>query len=152
MLKLFITKYIILLTPLIAASCAQIIKVLIKQKGQKLSLKDFFKFTYAGMPSGHSALMTSTTVIIGLTYGFSSAMFAFSFIIALIIINDAVRLRRYLGQHGEIINVLVKELKSDDILEKKYPHLLENIGHTPIQVFAGIGLGILVSVAMHFIF
>ena len=79
-------------------------------------------------------------------------IFAIEFVVlAIVIINDALRLRNYLGQHGEILNVLVKELKSDDLLEKRYPRLLEDIGHTFPQVLAGSGLGIVVATLIYWL-
>jgi len=150
-IKTFIHNFYILLTPFIAAGCAQIIKISIKQKGQKLKIKDFFKFTYSGMPSGHSALMLSCTTIIGLTQGFRSPLFAFTFIMTILTLNDAVRLRGYIGQHGEVLNDLVKDLKDDDYLDNRYPHLKEKVGHTPKQVLMGSLLGIFIAVVIYLI-
>jgi len=145
-------KLLILLTPFIAATIAQIIKISIKQKGQRLKIRDFLVFTYSGMPSGHTALMVSLAMIIGLTQGFHSPLFAVCFVLMIVIINDALRLRNYLGQHGEILNILVKELKNDELLEKRYPHLSENIGHTMNQVLAGAILGVLTSTVIYWLF
>ncbi len=151
LIKNFLHNYYILLTPFFAAGCAQIIKISIKQKGQKLKVKDFFKFTYSGMPSGHSALMLSAATIIGLTQGFKSPLFAFAFIMTILILNDAVRLRGYIGQHGEVLNELVKDLKDDDYLDNRYPHLKEKVGHTPKQVLMGSLLGIFIAIIIHLV-
>lgn len=151
-LKSLIKEYLILLTPFVAAGIAQVIKISIKQRGRQFRAKDFFKFTYSGMPSGHTALIVATVTIIGLTQGMASPMFAFSFVVAMVIINDAIRLRNYLGQHGEILNVLVKDLKDDNVLDEKYPKLLENIGHTPAQVIVGTLIGVVTALLMYFIF
>ncbi|MEI7452487.1 MAG: divergent PAP2 family protein [Candidatus Falkowbacteria bacterium] len=150
-IKNFFQHFYIFLTPFIAAAIAQVIKISIKQKGQKLKINDFLRFTYSGMPSGHSALMLAATTIIGLTQGFRSPLFAFAGMITILIINDAIRLRNYIGQHGEILNELVKDLKDDNYLDNKYPHLKENIGHTPIQVLMGGLLGIFVATVIYFI-
>jgi acid phosphatase family membrane protein YuiD len=61
-------------------------------------------------------------------------------------------LRNYLGQHGHTLNILVKDLKNDDVLDHRYPTLLEKIGHTPRQVLAGGLLGLIVSFLFYFIF
>lgn len=152
LIKAIIAQYLVLLVPFAAAATAQIIKISIKQRGRQMKIRDFFVFTYAGMPSGHSALMISMTTIVGLTQGFSSPFFAVSFVAAIVIINDALRLRSYLGQHGEVLNVLVKDLKDDDVLDKRYPHLLEKIGHTKKEVLAGCALGISVSLIAYLLF
>jgi len=152
MIKQFIAHHLVLLVPFAAAAAAQIIKISVKQKKQKLKIRDFFVFTYAGMPSGHSALMVSLTTITGLTEGLFSPLFAISFIITLVIINDALRLRNYLSQHGEVLNILVKDLKNDNVLDQKYPHLLEKIGHTKKEVLAGSALGIFIGLLAYVLF
>lgn len=135
--------YLIIILPLAALATAQITKIFIS--GNKLSLSFKNLFAYSGMPSGHSALIVSLVTIVGLEAGFDSAEFALSFVLAIIVIRDALGIRRYLGEHGKTLNILVNDLKDDEVLEKKYPHLLEKIGHTPLQVLIGSIIGFLVS-------
>ncbi|MFA5247858.1 MAG: divergent PAP2 family protein [Patescibacteria group bacterium] len=136
-------QYLIL--PLVAGLVAQVSKFFIKSNHEKVSLKNIV--SYSGMPSGHSALVVSLATIIALKDGWQSPLFAVSFILAIVVIRDAVGLRRYLGQHGKILNALVKDLKEEDDapLDRKYPHLLEKIGHTPAQALIGGLIGLLVS-------
>lgn len=136
--------YNILILPLLSGAIAQTTKFLIKSNKQRFSFKS--ALSYSGMPSGHSAIMVSLATIVGLEQGISSPLFASVLIIAIIIIRDALGLRRYLGEHGRILNVLVKDLKEDELLDERYPHLLEQIGHTPSQVIAGSILGFFVSI------
>jgi len=133
----------ILILPLISVLIAQISKFFIKSNKLKINWKSFI--AYSGMPSGHSALVVSLTTIIGLELGLTSPLFAVSFIIAFLTIRDALGIRSYLGQHGKILNLLVKDLKNDKVLDEEYPHLIERIGHTPSQVLAGSIIGFLVS-------
>ena len=135
--------YQILLLPLLSGLTAQIIKFFIKSNEQKLKLKNLL--AYSGMPSGHSAMTVSLAAIIGLKNGWESPLFAVCAIIAIIIMRDALGIRRYLGRHGKILNILVKDLKEDKLLDEKYPRLLEKIGHTPAQVLAGALIGFSVS-------
>ena len=135
--------YKILILPLVAGIVSQIIKFFIRGNKQKVELKNLL--AYSGMPSGHSAMVISLLTIIGLNEGWHSPLFAFSFVFAIIIIRDALGLRKYLGEHGKMLNILVKDLKDDNVLEYKYPHLLEKIGHTPLQVLAGILIGFFIS-------
>jgi len=144
--------YIIFWTPFAAAIIAQITKISIKQKGRKLKTRDFLVFTYAGMPSGHSTLMISLLTIVGLTQGLKSPLFAACAVFAIVVINDAVRLRRYLGQQGGVLNILVKDLKDDDVLDHKYPKLLENIGHRFSEVAVGAALGVATAVVAYLLF
>ncbi len=135
--------YHILLLPLIAGFIAQAMKLFTKSGDGKFNIKNFF--AYSGMPSGHSAIVISLATIAGLEEGFASPFFALSFIFALIVIRDALGIRSYLGQHGKILNILVKDLSNDKILDENYPRLLEKIGHTPAQVIAGGLLGFFIS-------
>jgi acid phosphatase family membrane protein YuiD len=61
-------------------------------------------------------------------------------------------IRRYLGQHGKILNILVKDLKEDEMLDENYPQLLEKIGHTPTQVIVGSLIGFTVSIIGYWLF
>lgn len=136
-------SYHILFAPLIAGLLAQAIKIFCKNSNKKFKFKDLA--AYSGMPSGHSAMIVSLAMIIALEEGIKSSLFSMSLILAIIVIRDALGIRRYLGEHGHVLNLLVKDLKDDDVLDVKYPHLLEKIGHTPLQVFAGALIGVLTS-------
>lgn len=140
----------IIIAPLLAGVIVEILKFVLPGNHRHFSKKNLF--SYSGMPSGHAALTSSLTLAIGLQEGFSSPLFGFSLIFALLIMRDAIGLRNYLGHHGAILNILIKDLKDDDVLEQHYPHLRENIGHTNIQVIAGIFVGMLVAYLSHIIF
>jgi acid phosphatase family membrane protein YuiD len=140
----------ILIIPLISILVAQSMKFFIKSNRQKFSFKRIA--SYSGMPSGHSSLVSSLVVIVALKEGVNSPLFAISFFLAIIIIRDALGIRRYLGEHGRTLNILVKDLKDDNVLEKKYPHLLEQIGHTPWQVVVGCLIGSVISIVGYYIF
>jgi uncharacterized protein len=136
-------QYLVL--PILAMIIAQVAKFFIKSNHEKFNLKSLV--SYSGMPSSHSAFVTALVTIIGLKSGVFSPVFAIALVYAVIVIRDAVGLRQYLGEHGKILNELVKDLKEepDKPLDKNYPHLLERIGHTPSQVVAGTLIGVLVS-------
>lgn len=136
--------YQIIALPILAGIIAQICKFFINSNNLKANFKNLT--AYSGMPSGHSAIVISLATIVGLTEGWDSPFFAISAILALIVIRDALGIRRYLGQHGKTLNILVKDLGDDDVLEEKYPRLLEKIGHTPAQVLVGSIIGISVSI------
>jgi uncharacterized protein len=141
--------YPILILPLLAGLLAQSIKFLIRSNGQKLQLRNLT--AYSGMPSGHSAIVVALSTIIGLEEGFHSSMFALSVVFATVVIRDALGIRQYLGQHGQTLNILVKDLQEDQMLDESYPKLLEKIGHTPAQVIAGSLLGFFISFIGYFL-
>lgn len=142
--------YIYLITPIIAFSLAQGLKIILRSLKRKITWRDLF--AYSDMPSGHTSVVIAITTIIGLKLGISSPLFAISFVFASIVIVDAIGLRNYLGLHGKTINILVQDLEEDDFLDDYYPKQLEKIGHTPIQVIAGAIIGILTSVIMNLIY
>ena len=103
-----------------------------------------------GMPSGHSATVTSLATISALTYGFNSFQFAVTMLLAIIVCHDAMGVRLETGKQAIIINELTKAfeaLTKEDLPEVK---LKEFVGHTPVQVLAGVFLGILAGCLMHF--
>lgn len=102
-----------------------------------------------GFPSSHSALVTAVTISIGLQEGFRSPLFALSFAISMIVVYDAAGVRRQAGIHAERINRLMKAfLEGHQFPEKE---LKEVLGHTPFEVFAGIILGVIISLALYWL-
>ncbi len=149
-MKTFISQYLLLICPVVAFIIAQGAKVIIRSTKQKIGLLDIF--SYSDMPSGHTAVVTGVTTIVGLTQGFDSVGFAIAFVFATIVIVDAIGLRNYLGQHGKTLNFLVKDLDEDSFLDFSYPKLLEKIGHTPLQVLIGGIIGVVTSIVGYLIF
>lgn len=99
--------------------------------------------TTGGMPSSHSALMTATTLAIGLYHGLDSPVFALGVVITMIVTYDAAGVRQQAGIHAQRINVIVAELlKGHPINELD---LREVLGHTPLEVIGGILLGLTVA-------
>lgn len=143
--------YIYILCPIIAFALAQGTKILLRSLNHhKLTWHDFF--AYSDMPSGHTAVVVALVTILGLKLGLSSPIFAAAFIFAAIVIVDAIGLRNYLGQHGKTLNILVKDLKEDEFLDRSYPKQLEHIGHTPLQVIIGALVGSLTSLIGFWLF
>jgi acid phosphatase family membrane protein YuiD len=97
-------------------------------------------FSSGGMPSSHSALVTSVMLSIGLFYGFDSPLFALAFALAMIVVYDAAGVRREAGRHAQKINQVIEELLSGHPISEQ--QLKEVIGHTPAQVIIGVILGV----------
>lgn len=108
-------------------------------------------FGDGGMPSGHSATVTSIAVAAALYYGTGSFEFAVAAILAIIVCHDAMGVRLETGKQAIVINDLVKafNILSDQDLSEEVK-LKEFVGHTPIQVLAGILIGVLNALVMHF--
>jgi acid phosphatase family membrane protein YuiD len=109
-------------------------------------------FGDGGMPSGHSATVTSLATAMGLFCGFGSAEFAIAGILAVIVCHGAMGVRLETGKQAIVLNELVKYVEDlvngDQLPEVK---LKEFVGHTPIQVIAGILIGMINCVVMYFL-
>lgn len=96
-----------------------------------------------GMPSSHSALVTGACHAIGLRAGFSSPIYALSFVLAMIVIYDATGIRRQAGKHAEAINAIVEDMAAGHPLQQE--KLREVLGHTPLEAVGGTILGLLIA-------
>ena len=109
-------------------------------------------FGDGGMPSGHSATVTSIAMISGLIYGTGSFQFAISTMLAVIVCHDAMGVRQETGKQAKVLNEIMKSfdiLSKDALPEVK---LKEFVGHTPFQVFTGIIIGIVHGLIIYFLF
>lgn len=132
----------VILSILLAGIGAQLIKIIsVWCTTKQFSWKDFFMT--GGMPSSHSAFVISLVTILFLQEGFSST-FAISFVLALVVIRDAFGVRRTAGEEGKIINKMMKKLK----MKQKTNF---SLGHTPLQVFVGSMIGLIVAIGVHFL-
>ena len=97
-----------------------------------------------GMPSSHSAVVTSLATLVGKTEGFGSATFALSFILAAVVMYDAAGVRRAAGKQAHLLNKIIStpNLTGVQVQER----LQEVLGHTPMQVIVGALVGIIVGV------
>lgn len=109
-------------------------------------------FGDGGMPSGHSATVTSIAVMIALMHGTGSTEFAISTILAIIVCHDATGVRLETEKQAFLIDELVKAFS--ELSEEKLPEvkLKKFVGHTPIQVIAGIILGVCNAFVMYWLF
>ena len=129
---------------------AQVLKtILYAVETKKLDINRLFGD--GGMPSGHSATVTSLATFCGLNFGFDSFQFAVTAILAIIVCHDATGVRLETGKQAVAINEILEafELIHPDKISEA--NLKEFVGHTPIQVMAGSLLGILNAVVMFFV-
>jgi acid phosphatase family membrane protein YuiD len=137
-----------LIAPIIAWAVAQVLKIftyLIVEK--EFVLKRLV--SDGGMPSAHSATVIALAVMSGWTQGFGSAAFAIAMILAVVIMRDAVGVRRESGVNASIIKLLAKRSNSnlkDGEEHIKTDMLKELVGHTPLQVACGCIIGLLVGI------
>ena len=96
-----------------------------------------------GMPSSHSAVVTSLTTMVGRAYGIESPIFAIAVVFSIVVMYDAAGVRRAAGKQAELLNKIVETpgLTGVEVSGK----LVEVLGHTPKQVFVGAVIGIIVG-------
>ncbi|MBU0895595.1 MAG: divergent PAP2 family protein [Candidatus Omnitrophica bacterium] len=140
------SKNYIFLTSFAAWAIAQTIKVVLGIFREKRFNFRWFVGT-GGMPSAHAASVTALSTSVGITYGFDSALFAIALTFTIIIMFDAQTTRLSSGKQAEILNKMLDDIYWKHKLDEE--KLKEFLGHTPIQVFVGAGLGIVVSLLLY---
>jgi uncharacterized protein len=105
---------------------------------------DFRLLTSAGgMPSTHSAAVSGLSTAIAIRDGAGSSLFVLSLVFAAITMYDAAGVRRAASIQARILNQIIDELfQGHPISETR---LRELLGHTPVEVFVGMMLGITIS-------
>ena len=126
-----------LLTPFLAWLTAGILKFLVNSfRARRLA---FDLIGYGGFPSNHSAIVSSMVALIAFKQGINTPAFGVAVTLAFIVILDASSLRKQVGKHAEAINKL-NLLSTRDSMS-----LRERMGHTRLEIFAGIVAGLLVA-------
>ena len=139
--KAITNKYLYI--PLRVWFCIQVFKVIT----DLITTKKFnFKriMGAGGMPSSHSAVVTTLATLVGKYEGIDTPIFAMSVVFAMIVMYDAAGVRRAAGKQARLLNKIVETpgLSGVEVQEK----LVEVLGHTPLQVFVGAFIGILVGI------
>lgn len=158
--------------PLICSMAAifftQLIKypVAVLMKGRKTSLSIIT--TTGGMPSSHSAAVSSLITALILEYGFSSGYVAIATTFGVIVMFDSMGVRRQSGEQGIVLVDMLKELRR---ISAKHPQTSTNpdgeeaepindkkmilkkyLGHKPLEVFVGLLTGILVAFTVRMVY
>lgn len=143
-----------LLIPLSSWAVAQVLKTIIHAIiNKKLDLLRLMGD--GGMPSGHSATVSSLAVFCGFYYGTNSFQFAVTMVLAIIVCHDAMGVRLETGKQAVVLNELLSTLSTLESMTKGEltdVKLKEFVGHTPIQVLAGILTGAVNAIVMYHIF
>jgi acid phosphatase family membrane protein YuiD len=108
-----------------------------------------FLWETGGMPSSHAALVTAMALAVALRDGFNSDIFVVSFFLAMIVIRDAMGVRRSSGLQAKALNVLGKQAMEKMKLD--YLPVKEVYGHTPLEVAVGSLLGIFIACAYFYL-
>lgn len=134
-------QYVVI--PLVAAAAAQLIKIALAASRGSAGWRQVW--AYGGMPSMHAAFTVSLCTVLLLGEGVGPAA-AVALVFTLLTLNDAVMLRRQVGDHAEVLNRLVQTLPDD--AEYSYPILAVRVGHTLTEILAGGVLGVALALLL----
>ncbi len=130
-MEYFFAQHIILI-PFAAYIVATLLKGIFLSNKWKFHLQAML--STGGMPSGHSALVSSLATSIGIKYGPLNDLFVLSLVFAAIVIYDAMNIRFQSGLHAHALNALKGEKK-----------LNESLGHLPSETLVGSMIGVVIA-------
>jgi acid phosphatase family membrane protein YuiD len=143
----------VFLSAMTAWLLAQVLKALIvamrPSKHPGRSVVKTLLWATGGMPSSHAALVSAMALAAAFREGFGSDLFVVSFFLAMIVIRDAMGVRRSNGQQARALNLLGREVSGK--LQVDYQPVKEVYGHTPLEVAVGMLLGIFIACAYFFV-
>ena len=134
----------ILMSAIIGWGIAQVLKTLIHLWFTKEFVAERL-FGSGGMPSSHSATVCALATTTGIEYGGNSFQFAIALVFAIIVMYDAIGVRREAGNQAKVLNEMMEVFLRMGSDMKAQDKLKEFIGHTPLQVMAGAILGVVVA-------
>lgn len=117
-----------------------------------LRLRRFdFKWLFGtgGMPSTHAAGVSAISVTVGQLNGFDSPLFAVSAAFTVITLFDAQGVRRWSGRQAQVLNKMLEDMYFKRRIQEQ--RVKELLGHTPLEVLAGMAVGILTAVALKYL-
>ena len=125
----------------VAASSAQMLKFLVSSvAARRLRWRELV--SAGGMPSVHSALVSALAFAVGFTEGFDAPYAMIAVGLGLIVLVDAVTLRREAGEHARLLNRIVRHLNDiNDEVRLEAAKLEERLGHSCREMLAGVAFG-----------
>ena len=103
-------------------------------------------FGTGGMPSTHAAGVSALSLAVGFESGFTSPLFAVAVAFTVITLFDAQGVRRWSGRQAQILNKMMEDMYFKRRIQEQ--RLKELLGHTPIEVLAGMGIGMATAVVL----
>lgn len=139
-LSTILSPYYVFLIPIIVGGFIQIVKFIV------YSLKHgwdwHYAMTHGHMPSAHTGFIVSLVTSVGYYEGIDSGAFAVAVALAIIVIDDAARLRMYMGDQGRYLNMLIRQL---NVSKEQFPRLHERMGHRVSEVIIGGIIGFVLT-------
>lgn len=132
-----LSPYVIaLITAWIIAQGGKVVLAMVSRQG---TFQKRLLYSSGSMPSAHTAAAVALATIIGLRDGWDTAVFGLALLFALIVMYDAIMVRRSSGEQGAAIRLIIEELKS----RVRLPRAAK--GHEPLEVLVGAVVGLVVG-------
>ena len=128
----YLQDYYIFLIPIVVGVVVQFTKFVVFSLKHGWDIR--YAMTHGHMPSAHTGFIVSLVTSVGYYAGISSGAFAVAIALAIIVIDDAARLRVYMGDQGRYLNMLIRQL---NVNEEQFPRLKERVGHRISEVIVG---------------
>ncbi|HVA21307.1 MAG TPA: divergent PAP2 family protein [Candidatus Micrarchaeia archaeon] len=129
-------------SPLLAWAVGQVLKVVTESvRMHQLSLRPLG--SSGGMPSSHTAMTVCLTTRLARLLGTASPVFATAAVLTIVVVYDATGVRRAAGQQALVLNRVLDDLRQH--MGLRHERVLELLGHTPVEVLAGIALGVAIG-------
>ncbi|MEX1112786.1 MAG: divergent PAP2 family protein [Candidatus Andersenbacteria bacterium] len=139
------------LIPIIVGIFAQLLKKFFNKRHlSEIKVGGVHMPRYGGMPSAHTAFAMSLLTTVALADGLFSTTFAVATAITIFILDDALRMRIFLGRHGQALRQLIAKLPPVD--QKTFPGLETRLGHKLNEVLAGACIGVIGAVILYYLF
>ena len=141
--KIFISTVL----SLCSAQALKVIVYVIHNRRKKMQeLAEILMWRTGGMPSSHAAVVSSLVTSVAFVEGIASNLFIFSFWFALVVLRDAMGVRRSAGLMAKALNDLGKQAAEKTGLD--FRQVKEIQGHTPLEVVVGTLLGVSIAVGL----
>jgi len=141
-----ISKYFTFLLPIFIWFGIQGIKIILFSLKHGWNLRNTLTHVgYGHMPSAHTGFVCSMITAVGYYDGAETGAFAVAVILAIMTIDDSVRLRMYIGDQGIYLNRMAEHM---NLTEKEFPKLKERMGHKISEVIVGGLLGVALTLAL----
>jgi acid phosphatase family membrane protein YuiD len=131
---------------LVSGVAAQLLKPFIDLL-QKKRFNPLRVLDTGGMPSSHTAVVTTLTVGVAVYQGISSPLFGISLIVSLYFVFEATGLRQEVGNQARVLNEIIERIKVSH--QFTTDELRELIGHTWAEVIGGFALGLLMALVLY---
>ena len=138
-----LSPYYIFIIPIIVGGIVQVTKFVVYCLKHGWDIR--YAMTHGHMPSAHTGFIVSLVTSVGYYDGVTTGAFAVAMALAIIVIDDAARLRMYMGDQGRYLNMLIRQL---NVNEDQFPRLKERVGHRVSEVIIGGIYGFLLTMLL----